>query len=420
MSGDTAKRIAVIGAGISGMAAAYLLSRKHQVWLYERDDRIGGHTHTHSVATSQGTKAIDTGFIVHNDRTYPNLVRLFGELGVARQKSDMSFGVTCRQTGLEYSSRGLRGFFAQRKNLLRPAHYNLLREIARFNRISTEFVGKTEALEMTLGDYLREYRFSSDMARLYLYPMASAVWSTSLHEIESFPALTLLRFFFNHGFLTINGHPQWYVVQGGSSAYIGPLTAPYRERIVTNARIAGVEHQADQPTLRFEDGSTETFDEVVLACHGPQALRLLAAPTEAERSVLGAFRTSTSETVLHTDTRLLPVREEAHASWNYHLDSGGHAATLTYDMNRLQTLGTPEKYCVTLNRTRDIDPGKVLRNLSYNHPLYTLDAVRAQARWGEISGVRNVHFCGAYWFYGFHEDGLNSAIRVAQHCGVEW
>ncbi len=413
-------RIAVIGSGISGMSAAWLLSRKHTVWLYERDDRIGGHTHTHSIATSDGVQGIDTGFIVHNDRTYPNLVRLFGELGVKRQKSDMSFGVSCRNTGLEYSSRGLRGFFAQRSNLVRPKHYLLLREIARFNRISSEFVMKTEALEMTLGLYLREYRFSQDMARLYLYPMASAVWSTSLEEIESFPALTLLRFFFNHGFLTINGHPQWYVLQGGSSAYIAPLTAPYRERIVTGARIASVASENGIATLRFHNGNNEPFDEVVFACHGPQALGLLAQPTPAEQQVLGAFRTSTSATVLHTDDRLLPQRKDARAAWNYHLADGGKAASLTYDMNRLQTLATPETYCVTLNRTDAIAAEKVVRQLSYDHPLYTLEAVRAQARWGEISGARNLHFCGAYWFYGFHEDGFNSAIRVAKALGVEW
>jgi predicted NAD/FAD-binding protein len=413
-------RIAVLGSGISGMAAAHLLSRKHTVWLYEREDRIGGHTHTHTVTTSKGPRAIDTGFIVHNDRTYPNLVRLFSELGVERQKSDMSFGVTRADTGFEYSSRGLRGFFAQRSNLLRLKQYRLLRDIDRFNRISSEFVKKTEALEMTLGDYLREYGFSQQMARLYLYPMASAVWSTSLAEIESFPALTLLRFFFNHGFLTINGHPQWYVVRGGSSAYIEPLTHPYRDRIMTDAKIQSIATQKDRAVLQFEDGREEQFDEVVLACHGPQALALLAAPTAAEQSVLGAFRTSTSATALHTDERLLPRREDARASWNYHLESGSSAATLTYDMNRLQTLDTAERYCVTLNRTEAIRPDTIVKQLSYNHPLYTLDAVRAQARWAEISGVRHLHYCGAYWFYGFHEDGLNSAIRVAQNLGVEW
>jgi predicted NAD/FAD-binding protein len=332
----------------------------------------------------------------------------------------MSFGVSNRDTGMEYSSRGLRGLFADRRNLLRPAHYRLFAEIVRFNRISTQFVTRGESTEMTLGEYLREHRFSDAMATQYLYPMASSVWSTSLEDITGFPALTLLRFFFNHGFLTVNGHPQWYVVQGGSSAYIPPLTAPYRERIQTGARIAAVAHDGVHPQLHFEDGHDESFDEVVLACHGPQALRLLGSPTDAEASVLGAFQTTSSATVLHTDSRLLPVREDARAAWNYHLNESGTAPTLTYDMNRLQSLDTPENYCVTLNRSDAIDESKVLRQMQYQHPLYTLNAVRAQARWAEISGVRNLHFCGAYWFYGFHEDGLNSALRVARALGVEW
>jgi predicted NAD/FAD-binding protein len=417
-------RVAVIGAGISGMAAAYLLSRKHTVWLFEREARLGGHTHTHDIETSRGTQPIDTGFIVHNDRTYPNLVRLFGELGVARQKSDMSFGVSCQATGMEYSSRGVKGFFARRRNFLRPAHYRLFAEIARFNRVSTEFVTRgagTHMMEMTLGDYMRAHAFSDEMARLYLYPMASSVWSTSLEEIASFPALTLLRFFFNHGFLTVNGHPQWYSVAGGSSTYIAPITAPYRERVVTGAKIESVGHDAGAPVVRFSDGRAEKFDEVVFACHGPQALGLLEAPTAAEQSTLSAFRTTKSQTVLHTDSRLLPRRPDARASWNYHLSSGtGGAATLTYHMNRLQNIAAPEDYCVSLNRTDAIDRTKVLREMEYFHPLYTLDAVRAQGRWSEMSGKRHLHFCGAYWFYGFHEDGLNSAIRVAERLGVDW
>jgi predicted NAD/FAD-binding protein len=417
-------RVAVIGAGISGMAAAYLLSRKHTVWLFEREARLGGHTHTHDIETSRGTQPIDTGFIVHNDRTYPNLVRLFGELGVARQKSDMSFGVSCQATGMEYSSRGVKGFFARRRNFLRPAHYRLFAEIARFNRVSTEFVTRgagTHMMEMTLGDYMRAHAFSDEMARLYLYPMASSVWSTSLEEIASFPALTLLRFFFNHGFLTVNGHPQWYSVAGGSSTYIAPITAPYRERVVTGAKIESVGHDAGAPVVRFSDGRAEKFDEVVFACHGPQALGLLEAPTAAEQSTLSAFRTTKSQTVLHTDSRLLPRRPDARASWNYHLSSGtGGAATLTYHMNRLQNIAAPEDYCVSLNRTDAIDRTKVLREMEYFHPLYTLDAVRAQGRWSEMSGKRHLHFCGAYWFYGFHEDGLNSAIRVAERLGVGW
>ena len=413
-------RIAVIGAGISGMGAAYLLSRKHEVSLFEREPRLGGHTQTHQVETSIGVRSIDTGFIVHNDRTYPNLVKLFAELGVQREKSDMSFGVSCQATGVEYSSRGFRGFFATPRNLVRPAHYRFLKEILRFNRESTEFLKQPDLSEMTLREYLVANRFDGDFARFYLYPMASAVWSTSLEEMETFPALTLLRFFDNHGFLTVNGHPQWYVLKGGSSSYIAPITTPYRERVTLSAQIASVSRGADRAVLRFTDGREQSFDDVVFACHAPQALALLADATPEERSVLSGFRTTKNDTVLHRDSRLLPRSPHARASWNYHLGRGRSQPTLTYHMNRLQNIAAREDYCVTLNATEQIAPGKLLRELQYDHPLYTLDAVRAQARWREISGTNRTHFCGAYWFYGFHEDGFNSAIRVARALGVEW
>ena len=413
-------RIAVIGAGISGMAAAYLLSRKHEVSLFERERRLGGHTHTHKIETSIGVRPIDTGFIVHNDRTYPNLVTLLSELGVEREKSDMSFGVSCQATGLEYSSRGLRGFFATPRNLVRPAHYRFLSEILRFNRESTEFLKRPDLSEVTLRDYLTGNRFDGDFARLYLYPMASAVWSTSLEEMETFPALTLLRFFDNHGFLTMNGHPQWYILKGGSSSYIAPMTAPYRERIRLGAEISTVTRAQNRVTIRFTDGQVQSFDHVVFACHAPQALALLSDPTREEGSTLGSFRTTPNDTVLHRDSRLLPRSQHARASWNYHLGRDRSKPTLTYHMNRLQNIAAREDYCVTLNATEEIAPPKILHELQYEHPLYTLDAVRAQAAWGEISGKNNTHFCGAYWFYGFHEDGLNSAIRVARSLGVEW
>jgi len=414
------KKIAVIGSGISGMTAAYLLSRKHTVWLFEKDTRLGGHTHTHAIETSKGIRAIDTGFIVHNDRTYPNLVRLFDELGVERQKSDMSFGVSDAATGMEYSSRGLKGFFATRSNLLQLAHYRFFAELLRFNRESTNLLRMGNALRMTMGEYLRQQNYSEDFARLYLYPMAASVWSTSVDQMKEFPAMTLLQFFYNHGFLTVNDHPQWYVVKGGSSSYIGPLTAPYQERIETGCEIRYVRVCESGPVVEFADGRALEFDEVVFACHGPQALRLLADATEAETDVLGSFATNKNVATLHTDAKLLPRKKAARASWNYYLGADCSAPTLTYHMNRLQSLDTPEEYCVTLNGEDRIEHASVLREMKYEHPLYTLEAVQAQQRWADVSGVRHLHFCGAYWFYGFHEDGLNSAIRVAKALGVEW
>jgi predicted NAD/FAD-binding protein len=402
------------------MAVAYLLSQRHEVWMFEKENRIGGHTHTHTIDTSCGPLPIDTGFIVHNDRTYPNLVRLFRQLGVARQASDMSFGVSCRETGFEYSSRGLGGFFAHRSNWYRLGHYRFLAEIMRFNREARKLLQDPANADLTLGDYLRAQHFQGEFSHYYLHPMAAAVWSTSPEEIEDFPAFTLIRFLENHGLLGLTTQPQWYVLQGGSSSYIAPLTAPYRERIRLGARIAGVTRTAAGAQIAFEDRAPESFDEVVFACHAPQTMQLLSDATPRERQVLEGFRTSRNQTVLHTDSSLLPRRLGARASWNYHLGTQRRAATLTYHMNRLQSLPTAEDYCVTLNHTQSVDQRHILREMTYFHPLYTLDAVRAQARWSEISGHNHSHFCGAYWFYGFHEDGLNSAIRVAERLGVAW
>ncbi len=411
-------RIAVIGAGVSGMAAAYLLSGKHEVSLFEKEPRLGGHTHTHHVETSQGVLPIDTGFIVHNDRTYPNLVKLLRKLGVERQPSDMSFGVSCEDTAFEYSTRGVRGFFGS--NFLRVGQYKLFAEILRFNREAHELLKSAAATETKLGDFIRSHAFEGDFAAYYLKPMAASVWSTSLEEIEEFPAFTLFRFMENHGLLGIRVQAQWYVLKGGSSAYIAPLTAPYRQNIRLSAQIAGVKRTLSGVQVDFDDQPPESFDEVVFACHAPQTLQLLKDVTPAEHDVLEKFRTSRNHTVLHTDSRLLPRRPSARASWNYHLGTTRQAATLTYHMNRLQNLSTREDYCVTLNRSDAVDERRVLCEMDYFHPLYTSDAVRAQARWAEISGQHHTHFCGAYWFYGFHEDGLNSAIRVAEKLGVSW
>jgi len=413
-------RVAVIGAGISGIAAAYLLSRKHEVWLFERENRLGGHTHTHEIETSCGVLPIDTGFIVHNDRTYPNLVRLFQKIGVSRQASDMSFGVSCRETGFEYSSRGLKGFFAGRRNWYRLGHYRFLAEIMRFNREARKLLLNPANAEIALGEYLRAHQFRGDFTRYYLYPMAAAVWSTSLEEIEDFPAFTLIRFLENHGLLGLTTAPQWYVLKGGSSVYVPPLTAPYRDRIRLDAKVNAITRSPAGVEIGFADRPPEHFDEIVFACHAPQTLRLLKDATSVERQVLNGFRTSRNETVLHTDSRLLPRQPEARASWNYHLGTERRAATLTYHMNRLQNLPTAEDYCVTLNDTRSVDERRILREMTYFHPLYTLEAIRSQSRWPEISGQNRTHFCGAYWFYSFHEDGLNSAIRVAERLGVSW
>lgn len=408
------RRIVVIGAGISGLTAAHYLSRKHEVTVLEREPRLGGHTHTVTVASSQGPLAVDTGFIVHNRKTYPNFCRLMDELGVATQPSDMSFAVTAGDGGFEYSSHGLGGFFAQRANLWDPTHYRLLRDILRFNR---EAAG-VSASGVTIAEFLAQGRYSDVFRDRYLYPMASAVWSMPLGEMGVFPAATLIRFFDNHGMLGINTHPQWRTIRGGSHTYIPPMIRPFEERIQTGVEIRAVRRTTTGVVVEIEGSPSMTFDDAVFACHGDQVLPLLADATPVESRVLADFRFTRNEAVLHTDDQWLPRRAAARASWNYIL-TADNRVSLTYDMNRLQSLTTPETFCVTLNPAGIIDKDKVVKRIEYHHPRFDQAAIEAQARWGEISGRSRVHFCGAYWFYGFHEDGVRSALRVASALGVE-
>ena len=412
---QTVSRVAVIGSGISGLAAAYYLSRKHTVSVFEHEDRIGGHTNTIMVDSSAGPLAVDTGFIVHNDRTYPHFCRLMSELGVEAQLSDMSFGVSSSDGSFEYSSRGLRGFFAQPAHWTSPSHYLLLREILRFNREAPKFL--ESGREVSLLAFLDEGRYHPVFVERYLYPMAAAVWSMAADTMGGFPAMTLLRFFDNHGLLGINTHPQWKTLRGGSHSYLKPLTRPYAGRIQTGVNIRAVTRCDCGVRLEFTGGKPAAeFDHVVFACHGNQVLPMLADATDFERDVLGNFETSRNEVCLHTDVRMMPRRRAAWASWNVRLGSG--AVQVTYDMNRLQKLPTAENYCVTLNATAAVAAEKVVRKMVYQHPVYSRVAVAAQRRWDEVSGIGRTHFCGAYWFFGFHEDGVRSALRVAAELGV--
>jgi predicted NAD/FAD-binding protein len=415
------KHIAVIGAGISGLAAAYLLSRAHRVTLFEREARLGGHTHTVMTEDPEhGTLPLDTGFLVHNHVTYPNLVRLFDELGIVTQPSDMSFSVACPASGFEYSSRGAGGFFAQPRNLLRIEHYLLLRDILRFNREAPAVLERPDASAWTIADYLESHGYSEPFITRYLVPMTGAIWSSSFEGIRQFPAQMLVRFMHNHGMLSVGAHPLWYVVAGGSHTYVPKLTARVAE-VRMNAKVRAVSRAASHVTITFEDRAPERVDDVVFACHGDQVLPLLLDPSDAEREVFREFSTTSNETWLHADRSWLPRTPRAQASWNYRLGPGDDSPpSVTYHLNRLQGLQTSVQYCVTLNPREPIPAGQVLRRLHYRHPRYTLGAVRAQARWHDVSGVRRTHYCGAYWRYGFHEDGLVSAIRVAAALGVEW
>ena len=411
------KTIAIIGSGISGLSAAWYLSRRHEAHLFECDHRLGGHTNTVMVDSESGPLPIDTGFIVHNDRTYPNFCRLMRELGVVTQASDMSFAVTERGGGFEYASHGLPGFFAQRRNLLSTSHYRLLSEILRFNREAPRLLDQVDAEGLTLGQFLDAGGYAQVFIDRYLIPMAGAVWSMAPEVMPQFPAVTLIRFMQNHGMLGIDTHPKWKAIRNGSHSYLGPITAPYRNRIYSECRIESVERGERGVILHFAGGASRSFDEVVFACHGDQILPLLAQPSEEERGILECFTTSRNETCLHTDASLLPSRRSARASWNYMLGDRGRV-TVTYHMNRLQALSVREDYCVTLNANGSIDPRRVLRRMVYEHPLYTRAAIGAQQRWSEISGRNHTHYCGAYWFYGFHEDGVRSGIRVAEALGV--
>jgi len=413
------KRVAVVGAGISGLAAAWLLSRRYDVLLLERGSRLGGHTHTHHLDTPDGPLALDTGFLVHNDRTYPLLVRLFAEIGVECLDSDMSFGVTDRRSGFEFSTRNLNGLFADRRNLIRPGHYRLLSEILRFNREARAFVDHGDA-DVTLGEFLDRHRFGGELIDRFLLPLGAAIWSAAPQTLRAFPALTLIRFFHQHGMITLLDHPRWRVVKNGSDSYIPKLLASPRITTWTEAAPRSVRRHPDGVELTFRNRPPTAVDEVVFACHGDDVLPMLADPTPTERDVLGAFRTTENEAVLHTDVSWLPRRESARASWNYLLGHAPGAATVTYHLNRLQRLAARRDYCVTLNPPEPIEPYHLLRQMTYRHPLYTLESVGAQGLWADVSGPNHTHYCGAYWYYGFHEDGLRSAVRVAGALGVTW
>jgi predicted NAD/FAD-binding protein len=415
-------RIAVIGGGIAGLSAAWLLSRRYDVHLFEKATRLGGHTHTHvvpDVDAPGGVVHLDTGFLVHNNRTYPHLLRLFDELGVERLDSDMSFAVSSRNPDFEYSSRDLNGLFAQRSNLVRPGHYRLLAEILRFNREAPRLLARPGADNITLGDFLDSHKFSGEFLERFLFPMASAVWSAALPTLRGFPATTLIRFFHNHGMLSATDNPVWRVVRGGSSAYIPRLVDVPHLTVHTDAAPAHVVRTATGVQISFPARPTVDVDEVVFACHGDEVLPMLRDASPLERDVLSSFTTSLNDTWLHTDPSFLPRRAAARASWNV-LIGEREEACLTYDLNRLQRLSTPTQYAVTLNPPRPIPEDRVLARMSYTHPLFTQAAVRAQGRWAEISGRNRLHLCGAYWFYGFHEDGVRSGVRVAESLGVTW
>jgi predicted NAD/FAD-binding protein len=413
------ERIAVIGSGISGLASAWLLARRHAVTLYEANDYLGGHTHTHQVVVGGRAHRVDTGFIVFNPAHYPLLTRLFEELGVHSQPTRMSLSVRNEASGLEYNATSLATLFCRRRNLLSPRFYGLIRDILRFNREARALLSIAGA-GPTLGEYLAEHGYGAAFRDEHLVPMTSALWSAPPREVLEFPARYLVQFLANHEMLQVNGRVPWRVVAGGSATYVEALTARWNVTAHVGCAVVRVERTAGHVAVHSLAGS-ERFDQVVLACHSDQALKLLAAPSRAERDILGAIRYQPNRVILHTDTAVMPQRPRAWAAWNALIPrEPGTACTVSYWMNLLQGIDSAEPLIVTLNPTRPLDPAKVLRALHYAHPLYTHASVAARARKAEIQGARRTWFAGAYWGWGFHEDGMRSAVEVAAALEVPW
>jgi predicted NAD/FAD-binding protein len=383
--------------------------------VFEANKRLGGHTATMDVQLGTRRFAIDTGFIVFNDWTYPNFIALMDELGIHSKPTAMGFSVRDEDSGLEYSGTNIDSLFAQRRNLLSPRFIRMVRDILRFNR---ESIADLEAGKLpddeSLGSYLERKRYSEGFRRDYLIAMGSAIWSADCASMLEFPVQFFVRFFKNHGLLSVKNRPQWRVIEGGSREYIAPLCRRFEQRIHTGTAVKSVRRDAGGVTLLLADGSEKRFDQVVIATHSDQALAMLETPSEAEQSVLGALPYQSNDVVLHTDTRLLPENRKTWSSWNYRLGVDESRAVLTYNMNILQGINTPETFCVTLNDTDSINPHKILGRFTYDHPVFSLRGMAAQQRWAEINGTQNTWYCGAYWHNGFHEDGVVSALRVAE------
>jgi len=426
------QRIAVIGSGISGLTAAHVLAADHDITVFEAADYIGGHTNTINVGPKYGGLDVDTGFIVFNDWTYPNFIKLMTKIGVESQPSDMSFSVKCERTGLEYNGTSINSLFAQRRNLLRPSFHRMIRDILRFNKESLALLDRPEDDGQTLGDYLKEHHYSEQFVRHYIVPMGAAIWSSGERAMDIFPARYFVRFFKNHGMLSVNERPQWRVIKGGSFKYIDKITRPFAGGVRLRLPVENVTRDRDGVWIKARGQEREKFDHVILACHSDQAMAMLGDATPAERDILGAIPYAPNDAVLHTDARVMPRRKLAWASWNYHIrndnpgadrgaDRAAERVAVTYNMNILQTLPARETFLVSLNYDDAIDDRHVIKKILYHHPSYSVASIRAQLRHGEISAAAGnggrTHFCGAYWGFGFHEDGVKSGLAVAQAFG---
>lgn len=415
-------KIAVIGAGIAGLSAAWLLNQRHQITVYEQDHRPGGHSNTVDTAGPSGVVPVDTGFIVFNERNYPNLVQLFRHLGVATKPSVMSFAVSVDGGALEYAGSNLAGLFAQPGNLLRPRFWQMLRDIARFYREGPALLGDSDAKSLTIGDYLARERYSQAFIDDHLMPMAAAIWSTPAGQMRHHPALAFVRFCMAHGLMQVAGRPQWRTVEGGSRAYVERLTAPFADRIRLGAHVRQIRRLGDRVVVEDSHGGREVYDRVVIGAHADQALALLADPSADERRILGAFKYARNTAILHADPALMPRRRRVWASWNYLAERNGRAGgagavCVTYWMNSLQAIDRRHPLFVTLNPIREPDPARVIAAFEYQHPSYDLAAIAAQGELERLQGQRGTWFCGSYFGAGFHEDALCSGLAAAEAAG---
>ena len=422
------KRVAIVGTGISGLTTAYLLNKDHDITVYEANDYIGGHTATKKVEVDGKEYAIDTGFIVYNDWTYPNFIKLLKALDVPTQATEMSFSVKNLKTKMEYNGNTINSLFAQRRNIFKPSFWRLVLDIVKFNKLCKAHIENNKSTDnVTLADFIEQHKLSEVFTQNYILPMCAAIWSTSLEASANFPLAFFLKFFNNHGLLNITNRPQWYTLIGGSSEYIAPLTASFRDKILLNSPVQSVSKIGDEYIVTSGD-EKHSFDEVVFACHSDQALQILSSDNSSEldlnsyAAVLSAIPYSMNEVVMHTDTSVLPDRPLAWASWNYEIEGAVTQSTkpaaVTYNMNILQRLKSDTTFCVTLNNTSAIDPNKILGTYHYAHPQFSPAMVSAQEQRELICGKEGIHFCGAYWYNGFHEDGVRSALDVCERFGA--
>ena len=411
-------KIAIIGSGISGLTSAYLLNRKHDVTIFEANDYIGGHTHTHNIDIDGKNYSIDTGFIVYNERTYPNFIKLLDQLNIERQLSTMGFSVKSASQDYEYAGESLNTLFAKRSNIFRIGFWRMLYAMYHFGK-KADSLGRGLDVSMTLGDYLVDENYSSEFINYFIIPMGAAIWSTPANKVLDMPAYFFIKFFYNHGMLELTNRPNWWVIKNGSSEYIKKITLGFEDKIHLSTPVKKVSRVEDgvEIVLSKKDKALK-FDSVIFATHSNQALDILDDPSGAEKDILGSIPYQKNRILLHTDSSVLPRRKLAWASWNYQLDSDPNSPViLTYNMNILQTIESNKTFCVTLNDSDSVDKNRILKKLTYHHPLFTVNAIAAQKRKSEISGVNNTYYCGAYWRNGFHEDGVVSALDVCSSFG---